>query len=71
MTKPNKELSEWLDTIKDSDISSISLGELIDSTANKFPDSEALVYTNQPDVKDIRWTYKFLSIRSTELAKGF
>tara|TARA_B110001454_G_C12708752_1_gene429757 strand:- start:119 stop:1732 length:1614 start_codon:yes stop_codon:yes gene_type:complete len=71
MTKPNKEFSEWLDTIKDSDISSISLGDLIDSTAKKFPDSEALVYTNQPDVKDIRWTYKFLSTMSTELARGF
>ena len=71
MTKPNKEFSEWVDAIKDLDISSISLGELIDSTAKKFPDSEALVYTNQPDVKDIRWTYKFLSTMSTELAKGF
>ena len=35
---------------------SISLGELIESTAIKFPETEALVYSNQPDVDDIRWT---------------
>ena len=71
MTKINKDYSEWLDVINDADIASITLGELIDSTAKKYPDNEALVYSNQPDVKDIRWTYKYLSEASTDLAKGF
>lgn len=70
MTKPNKELSEWIVPIDESDISSITLGELIDSAADEFPDIEALVYSNQPDVKEIRWTYKFLSDASTDLARG-
>ena len=71
MTKINKDYSEWLDVINDADIASITLGELIDSTAKKYPDNEALVYSNQPDVQDIRWTYKYLSEASTDLAKGF
>ena len=71
MTKINKDYSEWLDVINDADIASITLGELIDSTAKKYPDNEALVYSNQPDVSDIRWTYKYLSESSTDLAKGF
>ena len=71
MTKINKDYSEWLDVINDADIASITLGELIDSTAKKYPDNEALVYSNQPDVQDIRWTYKYLSESSTDLAKGF
>ena len=71
MAKPNKKLSEWIDVIKESDLVSMSLGELIDSTAKKFPNVEALVYSNQPDLNDIRWTYKELSEMSTALAKGF
>ena len=58
MPKPNLNLSEWVDELDDSKIMSISLGELIESTAAKFPETEALVYSNQPDVEDIRWTYK-------------
>jgi fatty-acyl-CoA synthase len=71
MTKPNKNLSEWIDVIDDSDLMSISLGDLIDSAALKFPQAEALVYSNQPDISDIRWTYEELSTMSTNLAKGF
>lgn len=71
MTKPNKNLSEWIDIMQESDLVSMSLGELIDSTAQKHPNVEALVYSNQPDINDIRWTYKQLSQMSTDLAKGF
>ncbi len=71
MNKPNKDLAEWHDEIQDNDLLSISLGELIDSSADKYPDNEALVYAHQPDVVDIRWTYKSLSTMSTYLAKGF
>ena len=70
MSKPDKNLSEWVDNIDESKLMSLSLGELIESTAKKFPDTEALVYSNQPDVQDIRWTYKDLNEMSTNLAKG-
>ena len=60
-----------VDHIPESELMSISLGELIESTATKFPETEALVYSNQPDVEDIRWTYKDLNDMSTNLAKGF
>ena len=71
MSKPNLNLSEWVDDLPESELMSISLGELIESTATKFPETEALVYSNQPDVDDIRWTYKDLNDMSTNLAKGF
>ena len=71
MAKPNKNLSVWIDQLDDSELMSISLGDLIESTAKKFPDTEALVYSNQPDVDDIRWTYKDLDEMSTNLAKAF
>ena len=71
MSKPNLNLSEWVDELPESELMSISLGELIESTATKFPETEALVYSNQPDVDDIRWTYKDLNDMSTNLAKGF
>ena len=61
MSKPNLNLSEWVDQLDDSQFMSISLGELLESTATKFPETEALVYSNQPEVKDIRWTYKDLN----------
>ena len=71
MPKLNKNLSEWIDKLDESELMSISLGELIESTAKKFPDNEALVYSNQPDVDDIRWTYKDLDEMSTNLANAF
>ncbi len=71
MPKLNKNISEWIDKLDESELMSISLGELIESTAKKFPDNEALVYSNQPDVDDIRWTYKDLDEMSTNLANAF
>ena len=44
MSKPNLNLSEWVDNLPESELMSISLGELIESTATKFPETEALVY---------------------------
>ena len=71
MSKPNKHLSEWIDKLDESDLMSITLGELIKLAAKKHPDTEALVYSNQPEVEDTRWTYKELDEMSTNLAKAF
>ena len=71
MAKPNKNLSEWIDTLDSSEAMPITLGKLIERTAKQLPDNEALVYSNQPDVDDIRWTYKVLDEMSTNLAKAF
>ena len=65
MAKPNKDLSEWIDVLDVSELMSITLGELIETSAKKFPDTEALVYSNQPEVEDIRWTYKDLDEMSS------
>ena len=71
MSKPNINLSEWVDVLDETEVVSMSLGELIESSAAKYPNSEALVYSNQPDVKDVRWTYADLNNMSSYLAKAF
>ena len=71
MAKPDKNLSEWIDELDDSELMAITLGELIETRAAESPDTEALVYSNQPGVDDIRWTYKDLNEMSTNLAKAF
>ena len=54
MAKPDKNLSEWIDELDDSELMAITLGELIETRAAESPDTEALVYSNQPGVDDIR-----------------
>ena len=49
----------------------MGLGELLEIAAQKFPNTEALIYSHQPDIKNIRWTYKYLNEMSTTLARGF
>ena len=71
MPKPNQELSEWIDIIDDADFISMGVGELLEIAAQKFPNTEALIYSHQPDIKNIRWTYKDLNEMSTNLARGF
>ena len=71
MAKPDKNLSEWIDELDNSELMAITLGELIETRAAESPNTEALVYSNQPGVDDIRWTYKDLNEMSTNLAKAF
>ena len=71
MPKPNQGLSEWIDIIDDADFISMGIGELLEIAALKFPNTEALIYSHQPDIKNIRWTYKDLNEMSTNLARGF
>ena len=71
MPKPNQGLSEWIDIIDDADFISMGIGELLEIAAQKFPNTEALIYSHQPDIKNIRWTYKDLNEMSTNLARGF
>ena len=71
MPKPNQELSEWIDIIDDADFISMGVGELLEIAAQKFPNTEALIYSHQPDIKNIRWTYKDLNEMSANLARGF
>ena len=48
MAKPDKNLSEWIDELDDSELMAITLGELIETRAAESPDTEALVYSNNP-----------------------
>ena len=60
MAKPNKNLSEWIDELDDSELMAITLGELIETRAAETKDTEAIVYSKLPGVDDIRRTYKDL-----------
>ncbi len=71
MPKSKNNLAEWVGDLSEANIAQISIGELLSESANKYPDSEALVYAHQPDIKEQRWTYAELDTVSTNLAKGF
>lgn len=71
MPKSKNNLAEWVGDLSEANIAQISIGELLSEAALKYPDSEALVYAHQPDIKEQRWTYAELDAVSTNLAKGF
>jgi fatty-acyl-CoA synthase len=71
MPKSKNNLAEWVGDLSEANIAQISIGELLSESAQKYPDSEALVYAHQPDIKEQRWTYAELDTVSTNLAKGF
>ncbi len=71
MPKSKNNLAEWVGDLSEANIAQISIGELLSEAARKYPDSEALVYAHQPDIKEQRWTYGELDAVSTNLAKGF
>ena len=71
MPKSKNNLAEWGGDLSEANLAQISIGELLSEAAQKYPDSEALVYAHQPDIKEQRWTYAELDAVSTNLAKGF
>jgi len=70
MSKPNKEISEWVADPEESDLMLSTVGDLLDESAINWPEKEAIVYGHQSEVGDIRWTYKELSEKTTVIAKG-
>ena len=71
MPKSKNNLAEWVGDLSEANIAQISIGELLSEAAQQCPDSEALVYAHQPDIKEQRWTYAELDALATNLAKGF
>ena len=71
MPKSKSNSAEWIGDLSEANIAQISIGELLSEAAQKYPDSEALVYAHQPDIKEQRWTYNELDAVSSNLAKGF
>jgi fatty-acyl-CoA synthase len=69
--KINSNLAEWVGDISEANVAKISIGELLSEAAQRYPNSEALVYAHQPDIKEQRWTYSELDIVSSNLARGF
>ncbi len=70
MSKPNKEISEWVADPEESDLMLRTVGDLLVESAINWPEKEAIVYGHQPEVGDIRWTYKELNDKTTVIAKG-
>lgn len=46
----------------------LSIGAALHAAAQRWPDREALVYSCQPDVGELRWTYRELDERAARLA---
>ena len=70
MTVSKVKISEWIadDPVEPS---VLTIGDMLIESARKWPDKEALVYSFQPEIGDIRMTYKELNDRTTNIAKGF
>ena len=63
-------ISEWItDDLKTPSV--LTIGDMLIESADKWPKKEALVYSFQPEIGDIRMTYKELNDRTSNIAKGF
>lgn len=70
MNTPHPTLSEWRAPRDDGTPieAAASLGELLSRSAKAWPDREAVVYSHQPAVPAVRWTYAELDAAATRLA---
>lgn len=66
----SKVLSEslWLADAGIDTAPPVSIGAALSDAARQWPEREALVYSCQPDVGELRWTYRELDTRATRLA---
>ncbi len=48
----------------------LSLGEALSNAATQWPDADAVVYSSQPEVGNIRWSFRELDELSNRLARG-
>ena len=63
-------ISEWItDDLRTPSV--LTIGDMLIESADKWPKKEALVYSFQPEIGDIRMTYKELNDRTSNIAKGF
>lgn len=60
--------SLWTARTEDAVQLQVSLGDALSDAAQRWSQREALVYTCQPEVAELRWTYRELDERATRLA---
>ncbi|MDX1635362.1 MAG: AMP-binding protein [Marinobacter sp.] len=63
----NKALPSYTSGVSDKPLLGMTIGDMLDRTAARFPDTEALVCLHQ----DIRWTYKEFVDKVNEAARAF
>lgn len=63
----SKTLPSYTSGTSDTPLLGMTIGEMLDRTAEKYPDTEALVCLHQ----DIRWTYKEFVEKVNEAARAF
>ena len=61
-------MSLWRADPRDAARLPTSLGAALGAAARDWPANDALVYTCQPDIGELRWSYRELDERSTRLA---
>ena len=65
---PVLSMSLWRADPRDAARLPTSLGAALGAAARDWPANDALVYTCQPDIGELRWSYRELDERSTRLA---
>lgn len=58
----------WQAQAEDAEIVSLSLGQVLESSAGNYPAQEAVVYACHTEVENVRWTYAQLNDSATRLA---
>lgn len=66
-TLPGNPLPSYSSGPSTTPLLGMTIGEMLDRTAGKFPDNEALVCLHQ----DIRWTYKEFAAKVNQAARAF
>ncbi len=73
MGMTNNGLSYWQADTADEPLLEMTIGDLLDRQADRFPDREAVVYSCYPEfggALDIRWMYREYRERADAVAKG-
>lgn len=66
----NQHLSLWRAETSAAQTLGLSLGDALAQAAERWPDTEAVVYSCQPDIGNIRWSYSQLNRYAEQLAKA-
>jgi len=60
--------SLWTSSVDDPERDAIAIGAAVARSAAAWPDAEAVVFSCQPDIEDVRWTFSELDALSSRLA---
>ncbi|MGJ8536434.1 MAG: class I adenylate-forming enzyme family protein [Parasphingopyxis sp.] len=60
--------SLWIGSAEDPERDNIAIGAAVSRSAAAWPDAEAVVFACQPEIEEVRWTFRDLDAQSSRLA---